>query len=49
MKRRIIALCTGIALLVAVTGATGIAADSLGLQLTPQAHACSNPSSSGGC
>jgi hypothetical protein len=46
LKKRIIAIVTGLALLAAV--ATGVAADSLGLQVTPQAHACQSSGSSGG-
>jgi hypothetical protein len=49
IKKRIIAVITGIALLVAVTGASGIVADALGLSMTAQAYACENPGGSGGC
>lgn len=48
LKKRIIALLTGIALLLAVTGASGIVADSLGLQITSQVYACTGGSGSGG-
>ena len=49
MKKRIITLIAGVALLVAVTGATRIVADWYGLSLTPVAHACENAGGSGGC
>jgi hypothetical protein len=48
LKRRVFALLTGIALLMVLMGASGVVADSLGLDLTPQAFACSNGSGGGG-
>lgn len=48
LKQRFLAVLTGIALLLAVIGSTGIVADSLGMTVTSPAHACNNPSSSGG-
>jgi len=48
LKNRIIAAIVGLALLVAVTGSSGIVADSLGLVVTSQAHACQNSGTSGG-
>jgi len=48
LKRRMIAVLAGLALLLAVTGSTGIVADSFGLSVTSPAHACSTPSGSGG-
>jgi hypothetical protein len=48
LKKRIVALITGLALLLAVVGASGIVADSAGLALTSPAYACNNSSSSGG-
>ena len=48
LRKRIIAVMAGLALLVAVAGSSGIVADSLGLSVTSQAHACQNSSSSGG-
>jgi hypothetical protein len=47
MKKRIIAFITGIALL-AITGATGIVADYIGLDVTPHVAACDPEGSSGG-
>ena len=47
-KKRIIAVVAGIALLLAVAGVSGVAADSFGLSVTPHAFACPNGSSSGG-
>ncbi len=48
LRKRIIAVVTGIALLAAVAGSSGIVADALGLSVTSQVHACQNSSSSGG-
>ena len=48
MKQRLLAVLTGIALLVAVAGVSSVVADSLGLSVTSVAHACQNSSSSGG-
>lgn len=48
LKKRLISVVAGIALLAVVAGSTGILADALGLQMTSQAHACQDPSSSGG-
>lgn len=48
LKKRLIAVITGIALLLAVTGLSGVAADSLGLSVTTPAHACTPSSGSGG-
>ncbi len=48
LKKRIIAVVAGAALLIAVVGSSGIVADSLGLSVTSAAHACQNSSSSGG-
>ncbi|MCB9077905.1 MAG: hypothetical protein H6631_09955 [Anaerolineaceae bacterium] len=48
LKQRIVKIIVGLALLAAVAGSSGIAADSLGLAATSPAHACSNSSSSGG-
>ena len=47
-KQRIIKIVVGLALLVAVTGSSGMVADSFGLNGTNQAHACSSQGSSGG-
>ncbi len=38
----------GLALLIAITGSSGIVADELGLEFTPQTFACQDPSGSGG-
>jgi hypothetical protein len=48
-KKRIIALITGLALLAAVAASSGIVADSLGLPVTPQVHACGASGGGGGC
>ena len=48
LKKQIISVVAGLALLVAVTGSTGIMADTFGLSVTPQAHACSSENGSGG-
>ena len=50
LKKRIIAVLAGLALLAAVTGSTGIVADGLGYSVTSPAQACSsNGSGGGGC
>jgi hypothetical protein len=46
-KKRLIAVITALALMVAVAGTSTVVADSLGLSVTPQAHACT--SNGGGC
>lgn len=48
MKRRVFAIVAAVALLLATTGLSGIAADALGYALTSQAFACSSGSHSGG-
>ena len=48
LKQRIIKVVVGLALLAAVAGSSGIVADSLGLAITSPAHACNDPSGSGG-
>ena len=48
LKQRIIKVVVGLALLAAVTGSSGIVADSLGLQGTSPAHACNASGQSGG-
>ena len=48
LKQRIVRVIVGLALLAAVIGSSGIVADELGLSVTPQVHACQNPSGSGG-
>ena len=48
LKKRIYKVIVALALLVAVTGASGVVADSLGFDFTPQAHACSQGSGAGG-
>lgn len=48
LKQRIYKVIVGLALLAAVAGSTGIVADSLGLDVTSQAHACQGGGSSGG-
>ena len=48
LRKRIIAVMAGLALLAAVAGSSGIVADSLGLSVTSQVHACNAPGSGGG-
>jgi hypothetical protein len=48
LKKRIIAVFMGLALLAAVVGSSGVVADSLGLSVTSQVHACNVAGSSGG-
>ncbi len=48
LKKRIIAVMAGLALLAAVVGSSGIVADELGLAVTSPAHACPASSGSGG-
>ena len=48
LKQRIFRIIVGLALLAIVAGSSGIVADSLGLAVTPQTHACQNGGSSGG-
>ena len=48
LKKRIVHWIIAAALLVAVTGGGGLAADQLGLAVTAQAHACASSGASGG-
>jgi hypothetical protein len=48
LKRRLIAIVVGIALTLAMAGASTVVADALGLVVTPQAQACSS-GAGGGC
>lgn len=48
LKKRLIAVITGIALLLAVAGVSGVVADSLGLAVTTTANACSTSGAGGG-
>lgn len=48
LKQRIVRILLGLSLLAAVAGSSGIVADSAGVEMTPQTHACA-PSGSGGC
>jgi hypothetical protein len=48
LKKRIWAVVTGLALLAAVAGSSGLVADQLGLSLTSPAHACNEQSGAGG-
>lgn len=48
LKQRLIAVITGIALLLAVAGVSGVVADSFGLAVTTAAHACNTSGSNGG-
>ena len=50
LKQRIFKVVIGLAMLAAVLGSSGIVADSFGLSLTPEAHACNaSGGSTGGC
>jgi hypothetical protein len=49
LKKRVVAFVTSLALLLAVAGASGVVADSLGFDVTSPAHACNPASSGGGC
>jgi len=49
LKKHIITILAGIALMAAVVGAPGIVADSFGFSVTPHAHACTPHGSGGGC
>ena len=40
LKQRIVSVIVGIALLLGITGAAGVVADSMGGSFTPQAYAC---------
>ena len=48
LKKYTVRLIVAIALLIAVTGSSGLVADSLGLDLTPAAHACQTSGNGGG-
>lgn len=48
MKKRIIAVVAGIALLLATTGISGVVADTLGYTITSPVHACNSSGSAGG-
>jgi hypothetical protein len=48
LKQRIIRVVVGLALLVTVTGSSGMVADSIGVSVTSPAHACSSSGASGG-
>lgn len=48
LRKRIIGVLAGLALLAAVVGSSGIVADSLGLAVTTPAHACQSSGTSGG-
>lgn len=48
LKKRLISVLAGLALLATIAGTTGIVADAFGLTVTGQAHACSSAGSSGG-
>lgn len=47
LKKRIVAVLAGLALLAAVTG-SGIVANSMGWAVTSQTHACSSSGTGGG-
>ena len=40
LKKRLIAVVAGLALLAAVAGSSGLVADAMGLAWTPETHAC---------
>jgi hypothetical protein len=48
MKRQLVAVLTSIALLLAVSGASGVVGDALGYGFTAQVYACNNGGHSGG-
>ena len=48
LKKRIIAIAAATALLLTVTGISGVVVDSLGYVVTSPAHACNTGSSGGG-
>lgn len=48
MRKRILTVLAGLALVAAVAGSSGIVADAFGLDITPQVHACNNGDHSGG-
>jgi hypothetical protein len=48
LKRRMMAMIVGVALLLAVAAVTGIVVDVYGLDLTSTVHACNSAGSSGG-
>lgn len=48
MKQRLLKVVVGLALLLALVGASGVVADSVGLPTTPQAYACPH-TGGGGC
>ena len=48
LKKRIVTVLVGLALLAAVAGSVGVVADEAGLSVTTPAQACSHPGSSGG-
>jgi hypothetical protein len=47
LKKKVLAVFVGLALLGAVVGSSGIVAEWLGVEASP-AHACNDPASSGG-
>jgi hypothetical protein len=48
LRKRLISLIAGIIVMLAVTGVSGIVADSLALTVTPHAYACEASGSAGG-
>ena len=48
LKRRLIAVIAGLALLAFIAGSSGIVVDSLGISVTSPVHACQDPSGAGG-
>ncbi len=49
LKRRIVAILAGVALLAAVAGIPSIIADSVGYPVTTPAYACDPQGTGGGC
>ena len=49
LKQKLLRTVVGLALLLALTGASSIIGDSFGLGFTPSAHACSTAGSGGNC
>jgi hypothetical protein len=48
LKQRVLAVLTGLALLMAVAGSSGVAVDWLGFEVVSPAHACNTGSATGG-
>ncbi len=49
VKQRIKTIAIAVALMLALTGVSGIIAESLGISVTQPVFACNDPGTSGGC